>query len=266
MIKEISFQGASFHTQRKEYEIEGVSCMRFNQMKSQFFKYHRVLCADIFCGSGSNVVGGDIVYGSPIRLLDGYKKANNQNVNFKFWFSDIRPEACGLLKSLVLDRYGMPIDTHVNTASDAVDILGNMMEKDSSFYLYLIVDPNGPKDFPKLEIEDLLSSFSKRIDVIPYISATAINRSLGARNKAGRQLKGWMNDIENFDDGFVSSLIANNRRGWIRKPIESDIFRWTMIPTFGCMPPKYGWSKQGYIDLNTTEGESLIDFYCGGNK
>lgn len=265
------FQGNSQHTERKEFEIESVTSMRVNQYKNKWFKYRHVLFADVFCGSGVNAIGDEIVDGSPVRLLNGYLNASKNGLPFNsgFWFSDIRSEACEKLSRLLRTRYeGLPKDPMIKamSAADAINHIGNILEKRKDVFVYLILDPNGPKDFPKTETEDVLSGYSKQIDVIPYISATTINRCLQARNKAGRDFDWWISGIENFDSGFVSALTQNGRKGWIREPVQGDKFRWTMLPTFGCMVPKNDWKKQGYVDIESDEGQAAIKFYCGGTN
>lgn len=255
-------QGASAHTERKEFEIHGISTMRFNQFKNPYFKYRKIICADIFSGTGENEVDGNIINGSPIKLIEAYIKSKNNNVKFDFLFSDIRSFACQALAKNV-SKYPLNITIRQLEASNSINILGDHLYHNNDVFLYLIVDPNGPKDFPKIEIQQLLSSMSKRIDVIPYISATTINRCIGARNKAGLDFKGWLGQIENFDEGFVSSLIDHNRKGWIRKPLSSDKARWTMLPTFGCFEPIHDWAKQDYVKLNTQEGKNVVKYYCG---
>lgn len=256
-------QGSSAHTKRKEFEIEGVSHMRFKQFKNRFFRYRHVLCADVFCGTGINEVGGEIIEGSPMRLLRAYSRSENNGRFFHFWFSDIRTQACEALRMLVEQKYGLKAEIHPYAASAAINVIGDILHQNPGVFLFLILDPNGPKDFPKNEVQSLLSAYSKRVDVIPYISATTINRCIGARNKAGMDFRGWLGQIENFDEGFVSSLVEHNRRGWIRKPIKADRQRWTMLPTFGCMEPRNDWSKQGYVKLNSLEGVDAVKFYCG---
>jgi hypothetical protein len=263
-----TFQGHSQHTERKEFEIEGVTNMRFNQFKNKYFNFNRVFCADVFCGRGTNELGGEVVYGSPIRLLNGYTKANNSKLNkdVHFWFSDIRQNACNALEKLV-NELGFARKNEINIqkmdAKDAVNVLGDALLKHQDAYLYLILDPNGPKDFPKHEVMDLISAFHGRMDIIPYISATSIKRCVSARKKANLDFKGWLADIEDFDEGFVSALTQNGRPGWIRAPIKGDPQHWTMLPTFGRMAPKYGWEKQGYFDLKSQQGQKAIKFYCG---
>ena len=246
-------------------EIEGVTCMRLNQFKNQYFKYPIILCADVFSGTGSNEVSGEIIDGSPVRLLNGYLKAKNFHRNFAFWFSDVRTSACDSLRKLVCDRFGngLKVQIEPRLASDAINDIANHLHKYPEIFLYLILDPNGPKDFPKNEVEDMLRAFPRRVDVISYISATTINRCIGARNKAGMDFKGWLGQIENFDEGFVASLSSNNRSGWIRKPVMGDPQRWTMLPTFGCMTPHNDWNKQGFVDLKSEEGRDVVKYYCG---
>lgn len=260
----MTFQGSSNQTTRKEFGIEGVSYMRFNQFKSLHFRYEHVICADVFSGTGKNEVGGEIVDGSPLRVLNAFLRSKNTRNNFNFFFSDIRQAACTALQAIVHDRFGLDIHAHALAASDAINLLGDALQRHKNIFLYLVLDPNGPKDFPKSEVEDLLRLFPRRIDIVPYISATSVNRCIAARNKAGVQFKGWLGEIENFDQGFVSSLTMQHRQGWIRKPVESDPQRWTMIPTFGCMKPRNDWEKQGFIDLSSEEGKEIVKFYCGG--
>lgn len=258
-----TFQGASIHTARKEFEIGSLTSMRFNQFKCEYFKYKNIIVADIFSGTGRNVINDEIVDGSPIKIIEGILNAKNSKIDVDYYFSDIRPDACQQLHKYILERFKVPIATHTMAASDALNMLGAILKKRPNVFLYLVIDPNGPKDFPKNEVHDLLSEFPRRIDVIPNISATTINRCLGARNKAGRQMQGWLGMIENFDDGFIKSLTMNGRNGWIRKPLEKDIFRWVMVPTFGCMKPRNDWQKQGYVDLASKEGKETVKFYCG---
>ena len=263
-------QGASTHTVKKELEIRGLTNMRANQFKNKFFRYRKVLFADVFCGQGRNNVNGEMVDGSPLRIVDGYLRSVNEKTKITpvFWFSDIRKDACDILEKVFESRYGglAPLAGSIKcmSADNAVNEIGDYLSKNRDTYLCLTLDPNGPKDFPKLETQDLISSSPYRVDVNPYISANALNRQLQARNKAGYQLTSWIAGIENFDSGFVQGLTAKNRKGWIRKPIAGDKWRWTMIPTFGWAAPSSGWEKQGFVPLGTDEAKETIKFYCGG--
>lgn len=260
------FQGSSQLTPRKEFEIFGLSKMRLNQFKSDYFGHEEIICADVFCGTGRNVLDGIVVDGSPIKMIDGVVSASNEKVKTSFFFSDIRQEACDALSEIVKAKYRISLPIKKLQASDAINRIGEYMTKNRGSYLFLILDPNGPKDFPKNEVCDLIRAFPARLDITPYISATAINRQLGARNKAGYQLKSWIGEIENFDDGFVKCMTSYNRDGWIRTPVNGDRWRWTMLPTFGKFFPRNDWKKQGYCAINSEDGKKAIKYYCGDFK
>jgi len=281
-----TFQGQSKVTFKKEVGIGGISGMRFNQFKNDFFrqKYQKVIVADIFSGSGSNSPDGkSTIDGSPVQILSAFFKAsqNGKKINhkFKFMFSDIREQACLMLNEIVNAKFPYKKQSLVSfmgnqlsydpviqirkwDASYAVGKIGEYMEAHPDTYLYLVLDPNGPKDFPKSEVEELVRFFSKRTDVLANISATAINRCIGARNKAKMQFCGWLNEIEDFG-GFVGSLAGGKRSGWIRKPLNGDPHRWTLISTFGCLAPSVAWKSEGYADLREEEGKNAVRFYTG---
>lgn len=271
-------QGASAHTKRKEFEIGGITTMRMKMFKTKFFKYRKILLADVFCGSGINEFCGEIVDGSPIKLLDGffgaygafetkYLFADHYNRQSSFWFSDVRGDACDSLKRLVQAKYGLDIYPQRMFAKDAINHIGELMHKNKDMYLFLILDPNGPKDFPANEIEDMLKIFSKRMDIIPYISATTINRCIQAREKGGMNFGyGYLQYIQDFSSGFVKKIASGGRFGWIRDQIPGDPQRWTLMPTFGCLKPRNNWEKQGYYDMNSPKGQLIIEHYCGGVK
>lgn len=273
LLEPKTFQGASKMTKAKEDGIKGITHMRINQFKDIWFrrKHRRVIVADIFCGSGRNVVEDEQVDGSPIQILQAYSEVKNKEklcgLNFDFWFSDVKKSSCESLEKYICQLFGVNIGVKPMYASDAVNLIGNILAKDRSVYLLLIVDPNGPKDFPKEELEGLIRAFPKRVDVAPYISATTVNRCIGA-NRSGRDFSDWwIGSIENLDAGFIQSLTYNGKRsGWIRQPIQGDRFKWTLIPTFGHGKPHSGWEKGGYVEINSDAGKHAIDIYCGGFK
>lgn len=269
LLEPRTFQGASKMTKAKEEGIKGVTYMRINQFKSSWFKseYRRVIVADIFCGSGRNVVEDEQVDGSPVRILQAYNEANNaklHGLDFDFWFSDIKKSSCESLEKYIEQLFGIRRNVSQMSACNAVNHLGNILAKDKTIYLLLVVDPNGPKDFPKEELEHLIRAFPNRVDVAPYISATTINRCIGA-NRSGRDFTSWwIGSIENLNEGFIHSLTYGGKRnGWIREPIQGDKFKWTLIPTFGCMKPRFDWSKNGYVEIKSDAGRKAIEMYCG---
>ena len=268
LLETKTFQGASKFTKAKEEGIEGVAYMRINQFKSPWFKseHRKVIIADIFCGSGRNVVEDEQIDGSPIRILKAYHRANNAKLHgleIDFWFSDVKKSSCESLSKYIYQLFGTERDVAPMMASGAVNVLGERLQKEKDAYLLLVVDPNGPKDFPKEELEHLIRAFPRRVDVAPYISATTVNRCIGA-NRSGRDFANWwIGGIENFNEGFVKSLVYGSRNGWIREPIPGDKFKWTLIPTFGCMKPKFDWKKNGYVEINSEDGKKAIEAYCG---
>lgn len=263
------FQGSSKFTKLKQEGIEGVTYMRLNQYKNSWFKsrYKDLIIADVFCGSGKNTVDDEQIDGSPISILNAYYRAINpklHGLDINFWFSDIKKSSCESLTKYIYQVFGVKKQVFPMMASNAINVLGDRLYKNKNAYLHLVVDPNGPKDFPKEELEHLIRAFPNRVDVTPYISATTVNRCIGA-NKAGRDFASWwIGGIENFDKGFVQSLVYGSRNGWIREPLPGDSSRWTLIPTFGCMKPKFDWKKNGYVEIDSMDGEKAIKTYCGG--
>lgn len=278
-----TIQGASWLTERKEFEIGGLVQMRLRQLKgdnpSRY--YDRIVIADVFSGSGENVLSAhdNPIDGSPLRLLwalqtathtrDGISLGGLRNKKVDFFFSDIRPDATASLANLLADRWDIPEGLNVGKitatlpAHSALTLIHQEMLANPRTHLILVLDPNGPKDFPRDEALSLLRSFSNRIDLIPYISATSINRCLQHKNKCNAQYNWWLSSIERFDTGFALA-IAQNRYGWIREPVQSDHQKWLMLPTFTPkLVPRNDWNKQGYVEINSQRGRAALDFYTG---
>jgi three-Cys-motif partner protein len=278
-----TFQGASRYTERKEFEIGGLVQMRLRQLKGELPSRHysEIVIADVFSGSGENIVSAtdDPIDGSPLRLLWALEtsimtKAGPNPMALarkpvRLLFSDIRPDAISKLNQVVADRWSpvggvVPqINTAVLSAESAIALLRDHMDNAPSAHLILVLDPNGPKDFPRDGVLDLLAAHGKRIDLIPYISATAINRCLRHREQCGATYDWWLSAIDRFDTGFVNA-IANGRGGWVRMPIEGDPQRWLMLPTFTPrLLPRNDWAKQGYVEINSPKGQTAIAAYAG---
>lgn len=278
-----AFQGASRHTERKEIEIGGLVQMRLRQLKGMVpaRHYDKIMIADVFSGSGENVVekGGDPIDGSPLRILWALQSAiqtqNGPNPmglagkEVHLLFSDIRQTAIDHLSQVLADKHQKIVGPHIYTTTMAMDagnamgLIGEFMARNRRAHLILVLDPNGPKDFPRDEVLNLLSAHSNRVDLIPYISATAVNRCLRHRDLCGATYNWWLSAIDRFDTGFVHA-IARNRRGWIRKPIANDPQRWLMLPTFTTrLLPRNAWARQGYVEINSDAGNAAIAVYSG---
>lgn len=277
--RESRFQGVSAITERKEFEIGGVAQMRLTQLKSDkvAWAYDRVYVADVFSGSGENTLtkGEEevIIDGSPLRLLSAFREAITKGQGpmalghkpISFLFSDIRREAIDLLGATIYNRW-QPINnvqTHVQ-AMDAADAINHLwlLMRCSNAHLILVLDPNGVKAFPYVEVLRLLRDFGGRIDIVPNISATTLKRCIGARQIVDSGYNSWwLSTVERLDDDFVRR-IAHNRAGWIREAIKGDNQQWMMIPTFTPLcPPRSDWAKQGYVDIASSKGEDAIQFY-----
>jgi hypothetical protein len=276
-------QGASRFTERKEFEIGALVQMRLRQLKGlQSSRYYNdVIIADVFSGSGENVISGreDPIDGSPLRLLwaletatmrkDGPSLMGFASKTIRLFFSDIRAEAVAKLATLIGDRWTPPpgLNTQIHTAtlpaSSAIALLHQTLNQSPSHHLILVIDPNGPKDFPRDEVLALLAAHSARVDLIPYISATAVNRCLQHRDQCGAHYGWWLSAIDRFDTGFIHA-IARNRHGWIREPIKGDRQRWLMLPTFTPhLVPRNDWEKQGYVSLHSERGQAAMAAYAG---
>ena len=277
-------QGASRFTERKEFEIGGLVQMRLRQLKSPMPSryYDDIVIADVFSGAGENVISGkdDPIDGSPLRLLWALQTATQTKSgpsimglagkSVRLFFSDIRADAIARLNNLISDRW-TPIsglDTHISTAtlpaSKAIQLLHNTLAESPKTHLILVLDPNGPKDFPRDEVLAMLDQHSRRIDLVPYISATAVNRCLQHRNQCGAKYDSWwLSSVDRFDTGFIHA-ISRNRHGWIREPIHGDPQRWLMLPTFAPqLTPRNDWAKQGYVEINSERGQAAIATYAG---
>lgn len=278
-----TFQGASRFTGRKEFEIGGLVQMRLRQLKgpgpSRY--YSHILIADVFSGSGENVIdpNEDPIDGSPLRLLwalqtavmtkSGPSLMALEHRPVTLYCSDIRSEAIARLNQIISDRWGdidglsLNIATATLPAESALNQISETMIENPRTHLILVLDPNGPKDFPRDTVLKMLRAFSHRMDLIPYISATAINRCLQHRKSCGATYDWWLSAIDRFDTGFVQA-IARGRHGWIRTPIDGDPQRWMMLPTFTPkLLPRNDWAKQGYVEINSPQGQSAIAAYAG---
>lgn len=274
-------QGASRHTERKEFEIGALVQMRLSQLKSHSvaWAYDQIIIADVFSGSGENILSAndDPIDGSPLRMLYALnaavmtKKGPSlmalESKPVRVLFSDIRSEAIAHLNQLIPDRWSpingldASIQTATLPASSAIRLLHETMRENTRAHLILVLDPNGPKDFPRDEVLNLMRECSGRMDVIPYISATAVNRCLRHRDQCGVNYDWWLSAIDRFDTGFVNAITAG-RAGWVREPIIGDPQKWLMLPTFTPrLVPRNDWAKQGYVEINSARGQSAIAAY-----
>ena len=286
-----TIQGASKYTERKELELYGVTKTRITQLKGSAAPfYHNVLIADVFSGTGINSVESDTIAGSPIRILDAVDAAIHNASGFdpgalidksiRVWFSDIRQTAINSLNDLLSERsipegMNMKYQAVQMDAASAIEKIQTYLDQRMVYAgkqknpkqhhprLILVLDPNGPKQFPRDEVLYLLKHHSPRVDLIPYISATAVNRCINHRDKCDVKYNWWLSSIEGFDTGFVFA-IAKGRPGWIRLPIPGDTQKWLMMPSFSPnLRTHNAWEKQGFVMINSKEGIEAIKYYAG---
>ena len=280
-----TIQGASKYTERKEMEVFGITQMRLRQLKglgpSRY--YSELIIADVFSGSGENVLANsdEPIEGSPVKIIqaldsalhnkNGFNPMGLEDKSIRLWFSDIRPAAVSHLEG-ILSAHKMPSGLNIkckvvqSEASRAIEQMHEHLDRKPSARLILVVDPNGPKQFPRDEVLRLLKRHSDKVDVIPYISATAVNRCLHHRDSCDVKYDWWLSSIEGFDTGFVFA-IAEKRHGWIRLPIHGDNQKWLMMPTFSPnLVPQNDWAKQGFVEINSEEGIKAISVYAGDRK
>lgn len=239
--------------------------------------YDRIIIADVFSGSGENVMDAkdDPIDGSPIRLLWALSHAVNtrhgpnpmalEKKRIDFLFSDIRKDAIAHLKGIIDDRWDNTCNANIYAetleASEAIQLLLDELLISPRTHLILVLDPNGPKSFPRDKVLELLARHGARVDVIPYISATAINRCLRHKETCGAHYDWWLSAIESFDTGFVLE-IAKYRKGWIREPVPGDPQKWLLFPTFPSrFYPTHDWSKQGYVMIDSPRGINALRTY-----
>ena len=274
-----TIQGASWLTERKEFEIGNLAKLRLMQLKSWAVDRHydRIIIADVFSGSGENVLyaNDDPIDGSPMRLLWALNSAINTKKGpnpmalgkkrIDFLFSDIRQDAITHLKNVIDDRWDDMPNTYVwpevYEASQAIRMLIDELIDNPRTHLILVLDPNRPKAFPRDEVLEMLARHSARVDVIPYISATAINRCLRHRESSGANYDWWLSTIDSFDSGFVLE-ISKDRKGWIREPVHGDPQKWLLFPTFPKrFYPTHDWARQGYVTIESPRGIDALRTY-----
>jgi len=269
-------QGSSLITPRKERELYGLTHMRVNQFKSfGFNEIDRIVFADVFSGNGNNVLEDQTeVEGSPVQITQAVVRASTTgpkarallDKKFIFIFNDIRRDAVEKCREIVTPLFS-PIASNIVSpqfwkmeASAAIAKLHRGMLNDPRMYAYLVLDPNGPKAFPRKEVLELCRCFGNRVDIVTNLSATAIYRTLRLKETHPEFNVPWLEGIEGIDDGYLRAL-TNNRFGWIRRPIEGDPQRWFIIPTFGRVQPWYDWHTQGYVKIHSSEGFSAMRAY-----
>ena len=234
-----------------------------------------IVFCDVFCGDGVNRISSDyVVDGSPISIIKGYEKASNSGQigvhenGDMFIFSDIRQDALDSLKYMIPEHLTDKCFLMKNDAGTQIEELHDFLIKNPGYECTLFVDPNGPKEFPYKQLIKISEDYrlKKRLDIVIHISATTYKRCIGAAHTDNKKLQfdDWLFGIEHLGNDFIMK-IASGREGWVREPLKGDGDQWTIISFFG-YPPRNDWNKQGYVKIDSEEGENAIYHYSTTNK
>ena len=108
----------------------------------------------------------------------------------------------------------------------------------------------------------MLRKFGNRVDLFVYIGMTAIKRVLALR-ETGRMIHSYLNDVYDIKRDFLNKLHIKRSGAWIREPIPSDPWRWTVLASFGSMPPRNDWNKQGFVKMGSKQADKALNYYIG---
>lgn len=272
-------QGASaLATPSKQQALFGIHQMYARRLKTIFDGC--VVFGDIFCGSGENHVGDEIIDGSPISILKGVTSAiqtfrkEPHRYNAVFVFSDIMPERSLIQLPDAIENFqrksGLPVDrNHLIVANDhgfydmpiyyaghdaeyMVSYLNGLMESERNLRMMLTIDPNGPKALPVDELALLWKMQQQRLTMNLHISATSLKRCSKAAISTG------------YDFGFTPpnlkallDIFTTNPHGWFRDAIGADQWVLMMLTRY---EPKGGW-RDFMLKMSTPECRQKILTY-----
>jgi three-Cys-motif partner protein len=284
------FQGSSKITHLKERHLEGIVTMRFRMLTHHMKHIDRLVVADVFCGSGENNIGGHVIDGSPLAILNGFQTACGFGVvdpkrskesfrphseKVEIQISDIRPDAVASAPRILADKYSHKPDLFAHNSFDSlvkvfeadaaqrIDELHQRLVDRPNDRLFLFVDPNGPRTLPYPQIMGLLSDHrtADRVDVVVNISATDLKRMNGSR-AANVHIRDWVGGFENL---FATVLDVRNGEAWIRKPIPGDAHQWSIIVYWSQPFPHWDWPKAGFTQIGSADGQAALRHYSSTN-
>lgn len=270
------FQGSSLAaTPIKQQGLVGIYHMtalrRKNYRKPTVF-------VDLYSGNGKNVVGDEVINGSPLSMLEGIKKAvqSMRGAPAAQWFlvfNDIAPDrATELLPENVMrwqeenklpvnrdsislttadgSKVDIPVQYVCGCARSLVEQIAALLDKLKTAHVVMMVDPNGPKHAPWEELKQVWERHRQDAELIFHISATTLKRVAKARASTGFAFAQMPDHIAALIDAFKGC------GGWGRKPVGAD--QWTIL-MLSMFPPRNGWEKAGFLKLDSEawEGERL---------
>lgn len=245
----IKMQGNSSITPIKEAQIYGVVKTRLLQRKYATW-IRKIHVYDIFSGDGLNIVDGNLVWGSPVEIVNAIIDSGIPQIKqITFTASDIRKESVDILQRRIGATNGFLTNCkHINASAQLTDIKEILMRYPSD-HAIIIVDPNGPGVLPFNELLHLSRIYNKRIDILLNISETAMTRILGCHITKD---KNWWADFENFCD-IVNEIFINYKQAWVRQVVQGDRQRWRFLCFWSYAKTKQGWKNQGLHAIETQE-------------
>lgn len=259
------FQGVSDVTQKKEMDFYGICNTRLCQRKFQPY-IKQVYLFDVFCGDGQNIVNGNIITGSSLKMAQAIEASGISETKDVFLIcSDIRKDAVSKLNTqFSSSQYSFENIVVQRTASEQIKHIHKIAREDKNAHFIIVVDPNGPKTLPFDEIEAIAkdSAITKRVDIVVNVSVTSIKRMVQHRISAGAKYDWWIKTVECLGRDFFKKLARNYKGAWIRKPL-GDRQGWVVLAFFNWSPPRNDWSKAGFINLNSKAGHQSLIAYEG---
>jgi three-Cys-motif partner protein len=275
------FQGKSARITRiKERNLNGLVRMRVISMKSLLYSdIGSWWFCDVYCGAGEQTIDGEAIDGSPIELFNAAESLSqipdfrhHVASRFRFYVSDLRPEAIASVETIAKDKfshgadllghnsYASLLEAKVQPASEALAEIHDILIERPRDRAFIFLDPNGPKTFAYSEFVKLLADkrTRDRIDVIVNISATGLKRIRGSVVAAGPHP--WIGRLETV---FVDALgrDADEYGCWIREPINGDAWEWCMLAYWSHPKPRFTWTQGGFVPINSPQGRAAVMKY-----
>lgn len=259
------FQGVSDVTPKKELDFFGICNTRLTQRKFQKYIGSIYLC-DVFSGGGHNVINGEVITGSPIKMAQAIEASGISDTKNVFLLcSDIRKDAINTLtKYFSKSNHTCKTSIYQRAAADQLKFIHEIARKEPKAHFIITIDPNGPKSLPFHEIKALSSdpSLKNRIDFIVNISATSIKRMIRHRQVTGANYDWWIKTVQSLGNDLVMEIAQHYKGAWIRKPL-GDKQGWMMVAYFNWSPPRSDWKKAGFLDLHSIQGKQAMIAYEG---
>lgn len=275
------FQGSSATaTPIKQYGLRGI--YKTVAMMRSGDRFPAVVFVDLYCGSGENILPGEIIAGSPISMLAGILdslrgKGSLTKAPKGQWlivFNDIAPGRATVLlpenvmrwqaeNGLQVDRDALrvtardgkevviPIKYITASAASVLDEITETLDAYKNAQVVMTIDPNGPKDAPWEKLRDVWHKYSQRAELVFHLAATHMKRVAKARNTCGI---GFFAPMPDHINALIQSIIGCG--GWVREPVGAD--QWTLL-WLTKFPPRNDWkTATPFHKIETECGQAVI--------